>query len=56
MERSEREEKEVLLSLYGLWRSGSRFLANQELMSEYSARATHGHRKFQVLPMFRTGG
>ena len=46
--RREREEREVLPSLYDLWRLSSQFPADQELKWEYSARATCGHQKLQV--------
>ena len=55
-EEREREEIDVLPSLYDLRRSGSRFPMDQELKSEYSVRATRGHRKLQVSPRFRAGG
>ena len=54
--RGERKEKGALPSLYDLRRLGSRFPANQELKSEYAARATSGYQKLQVSPRFRTGG
>ena len=55
-ERRERGEREALPTLYDLRRSGSRFPTDQELKSEYSTRATRGHRKFQVSPRFHAGG
>ena len=49
-------EREVLTSLYDLRRSGGCLPTGQGLKSEYSARATCGYQKLQVLPRFRTEG
>ena len=54
--RGEREGKGVLPSLDDLRRSISRFQVDQELKSEYAARATRGYQKLQVSPRFRVGG
>ena len=52
----EREGEKAFPSLYNLWRSSGRLPTSQGLKSKYSARATNGCQKLQVLPRFCTEG
>ena len=53
--RGKREGKGTLPYLYDLWRSGSWFLADQELKLEYEVRAKRRYQNLQVSPRFRVG-